>query len=57
MEALRRFLRRIVATIRPGRAEDDLAREVASHLALLEERFQHEGLSPEASRLAARRTE
>ena len=55
MEALRRFLLRIVATIRPGRAEDDLAREVASHLALLEERFRHEGLSPEAARLAARR--
>ena len=55
MEALRRFLLRIVTAIRPARAEDDLAREVASHLALLEERFRHEGLSPEAARLAARR--
>ena len=55
MEALRRLLLRIVATIRPGRAEHDLAREVASHLALLEERFRLEGLSPEAARLAARR--
>jgi len=44
-----------VATIRPDRAEDDLAREVAAHLALLEERFRNEGLSPEAARLAARR--
>jgi predicted permease len=55
MDALRRFLLRIVATIRPGRVEDELAREVASHLALLEEHFRHEGLSPEAARLAARR--
>ena len=55
MEALRRFLLRIVATIRHGRAENDLAREVASHLALLEERFRREGLSPEEARLAARR--
>jgi putative ABC transport system permease protein len=55
MHALRRFLLRIVTTMHPGRADNELAREVASHLALLEERFRNEGLAPEAARLAARR--
>ena len=37
------------------RAEDDLAREVASHLALLEEQFRNEGMTPMRRALAARR--
>jgi predicted permease len=52
-------LRRIIAKIRSllanKRAEDDLAREVASHLTLLADDFEHRGMSPEEARLAARR--
>ena len=55
MAGLRRFLQRIVSAVRHDRAEDDLAREVASHLALLEEQFQKDGMTPDAARLAARR--
>ena len=55
MSRVRRFLLRIYNTLRPGRAERQLAREVASHLALLEERFIARGLTPEDARAAARR--
>lgn len=41
--------------MRTDRAESELAREVAAHLALLEEGFRNQGLSPEEARLAARR--
>jgi predicted permease len=40
---------------RPDRAESDLARELASHLTLLEEDFQRRGMTPDEARLAARR--
>ncbi len=55
MEALRRFLLRIGAAIRPDRAEDDLAREMNAHLVLLEERFLSEGMTSDEARLAARK--
>jgi putative ABC transport system permease protein len=55
MSALRRFLLRLRDFLRPGRAEADLAREVASHLALLEDEYVRRGMSPEDARLAARR--
>jgi hypothetical protein len=55
MAGLRRFLQRIVSAARHDRAEDDLAREVASHLALLEEQFQNDGMTLDEARLAARR--
>ncbi len=55
MASIRQWLLRIVSVFRHGRAEDDLAREVSSHLELLEENFRAEGLSPEDARLAARR--
>jgi putative ABC transport system permease protein len=52
-------LRRIVAKLRNllanKRAEEDLAREVASHLTLLVDDFLRRGMSPEEARLAARR--
>jgi predicted permease len=52
-------LRRIVAKLRnllPNkRAEEDLAREVASHLTLLVDDFVRRGMSPEDATLAARR--
>ncbi len=52
---MRRFLAKCGAFLRPGRAERELEREVASHLALLEEDFRRRGLAPESARLAARR--
>ena len=55
MRALRQLLLRLDNFVRPGRAEQQLAREVASHLALLEERFRAQGLTPEEARAAARR--
>src|SRR5207247_2576716 len=55
MSALRRFLLRLHNFLRPGRTEPDLAREVASHLALLEDEFIRRGMTPEEARLAARR--
>jgi predicted permease len=51
--------RRIVAKLRNlfanKHAEEDLAREVTSHLTLLSEDFERRGMSPEEARLAARR--
>ncbi len=51
--------RRIAAKVRNflanKRAEEDLAREVASHLTLLGDDFERRGMSPEEARLAARR--
>ncbi len=51
--------RRIIAELRSllanKRAEEDLAREVASHLTLLADDFERRGMSPEEARLAARR--
>ena len=55
MSVLRRLVLRLVNVFRPGRAERQLSREVASHLALLEERFRAQGLTPEEARAAARR--
>ena len=52
---MRRFLARCYAFLRPARAEQELEREVASHLALLEEDFQRRGLPAQEARLAARR--
>ena len=52
---MRRFLSRCVALFWRGRAERELEREVASHLALIEEDFLRRGLSPAEARLAARR--
>ncbi|MBV8631749.1 MAG: hypothetical protein JOZ83_12540, partial [Silvibacterium sp.] len=51
--------RRIAAKLRNlvagNRAEEDLAREVASHLTLLADDFERSGMSPEEARIAARR--
>src|SRR5882672_141872 len=55
MARLRRFFRRISNVVRPDGAEADLARELASHLALLEDEFRRRGLTPDEARLAARR--
>ena len=55
MVSIRQFLLRLLSVVRSNHAEDDLAREVNAHLALLEEKFRAEGMAPEAARLAARR--
>ena len=49
------FFLRIVSLFRNGRAEHELAREMNAHLALLEDQFVAEGMSPADARLAARR--
>jgi putative ABC transport system permease protein len=41
---------------RARRAEEDLVREMASHLAMLEEEHRRRGLTPDEARLAARRS-
>ena len=55
MAQLRRFLLRLSNVFRPDRAESELARELASHLMLLEEDFQRRGMTPDEARVAARR--
>ena len=54
MAALRRFVRRLLNALRPGRAEDDIARELASHLALLEDEFLRRGMRADEARRRAR---
>src|ERR687896_71441 len=55
MGDLRRLWQRLASVFRPGRAEDDLARDVAAHLQLLEDHFTRQGMSPDAARIAAKR--
>ena len=55
MGMLRRFFARVGNVLRPGSREPELTREVAAHLALLEDEFVRRGLTPEEARLAARR--
>ena len=50
-----RFVRRLAAFLRPGRADRELDREIAAHRALFEEDQQRRGLSPEQARHAAAR--
>ena len=51
----RRFIARLRNLLGNQRAEDELAREVASHLTLLADDFERSGMAPEEARLAARR--
>jgi putative ABC transport system permease protein len=50
-----RGFRRLLNALRPGPAEDELARETAGHLALLEEDLQRGGMTSEEAHFAARR--
>jgi len=52
---LRRFLSRFANLFRHRRAERDMAREMDSHLALLQEDFERRGLPPDEAARAARR--
>ncbi len=55
MSMCRQFLLRLATLLRNGRSERELAREIDAHLALLEDRFVTEGMSPADAKLAARR--
>jgi len=52
---MRRFLLRLLNVTRRHRADDELDREVASHLTLLEDEHVRRGRTPTEARLAARR--
>jgi predicted permease len=52
---VKRLILRLYNALHPGRAERELARELASHLALLEDDFIRRGLTADDARAAARR--
>lgn len=55
MSRLRHFFLRLINGFRTGKPEQELAREIDSHLALLEDAYLAKGLSPAEAKLAARR--
>jgi putative ABC transport system permease protein len=55
MSATRQLIGRLLALLRPGAADRQLDREIASHLALLEDEYRRRGMSADAARAAARR--
>ncbi len=55
MARWRRVVARFRSLIRSNRIEQELAREVASHLTLLADDFESRGMSPEEARIAAKR--
>ena len=52
---MRRFINRLLSLFSSDRADEELTREMASHLALLEEAHRRRGLSPDDAGHAARR--
>jgi len=52
--AFRRFFSRLAHLLRPDRGEEDLARELTSHLSLLEDEYRRRGLPADEARRAAR---
>ena len=52
---MRRFILRLLNVFRGAKAERELAREVDSHLASLENEYRRRGMTPDGARLAARR--
>jgi putative ABC transport system permease protein len=52
---MRRALRRFVSLFTRRRDDADHAREIAAHLALLEDDYRRRGMTPDEARLAARR--
>lgn len=55
MTRWRRIVAQLGSLLANKRAEDDLTREVTSHLVLLADDFERRGMGPEEARLAARR--
>ena len=53
---MRRFVAKFANLFRGRQAERELAREIDSHLGLLQQEFEGRGLSPEEARLAAKRS-
>src|SRR5580658_10477962 len=56
MRHARRLFAKLKSLILRNRADDELAREVSAHLALLEDEFQRRGMSAEDARFEARRS-
>jgi predicted permease len=54
MGSVRRLFQRLINVIRPGREEAGLAREIASHLSLLEDEYRRRGQSADEARRSAR---
>jgi hypothetical protein len=55
MKQLRRVFLRLSRLFTNSREEAELAREIAAHLALLEDDYRRQGMAPEEARQAARR--
>ena len=55
MTSIRRFVRRLMTFLEPGAAEDELAREIASHRDLFEDDLRRQGLTGDEARAAAAR--
>jgi len=53
---MRRFFHRLVSLFRGDRADAEVVREIAAHLALLEDDYRRRGMSAGDARLAARRS-
>jgi hypothetical protein len=52
----RRLLPRFLTACRPAKAEPDLARELQSHLQLLEDEYRRRGLTADGAMHAAKRS-
>jgi predicted permease len=52
---LRRFFSKLFGLFRNSRVEEELTREITSHVALLEEDFRQQGMSEEEAQVAAKR--
>jgi predicted permease len=55
MHHLRQLFMKVLTRFTNDRAEEDLEKEIRTHLVLLEDEFLGQGMSPEDARLAARR--
>lgn len=53
---MRRLLARLTAFVRSNRAERELTRELASHVALLEDEYRRQGMTADRARAAALKT-
>src|ERR1700728_3688137 len=54
MKRWRRIIAKLLTLLRNKRVEEELAREVTSHLVLLEDEFQRRGMTPDEAHTAAR---
>ena len=55
MKQLRRMAEKLLGMFRKNRTEAELAREIVSHLTMLEDEFRRRGMAPEESSRAARK--